>query len=154
MGVILECTYLFRSNVIVIEVIVRFADGFAVCTGESDIAVRTIRNHDFFKDFACFKRFNGLRIAVCRVSITVFFVERHFDIGESVLRFVLKIDFLAGIGNLLGDIGVGLQATAVPGVCAILQVARIKDMVPHGINKQPWFIVIAYRPIHFNAMTT
>ena len=37
----------------------------------------------------------------------------------------MKIDFLVGVGSLLGDIGVGFQASFVPcGVCAIVQVAR------------------------------
>jgi len=98
-------------------------------------------------DFACFKRFNGLRLAECHIFIIV---ERHFDIGEFVLRFVLKRDFLVGVGNLLGDLGVGFQAVGVPcGVCFILQAARVKDMVPHGINRQP-----VVRPIHLNGMLT
>ena len=120
MVVILECTYLIRSNVIIVEVIVLFADGFAVCIGEADIAARIIRNRDSIKDASCGKRFNGLRIAECLVFITDFFVERHFDIGEFAPRFVLKIDFLVGIGNLLGDIGVGFQASSVSfGVCGV-----------------------------------
>ena len=147
MGVILECTYLIRSNVIVVEVIVRFADGFVVCIGEADIAARITRNLDFLRDCACVKRSNGLRIAEC-LAFTI--VERHFDTGESVLRFVLKRDFLVGVGNLLGDLGVGFQAVGVPcGVCFILQAARVKDMVPHGINIQP-----CVRPIHLNGMLT
>ena len=147
MGVILECTYIIRSNVIIVEIIVLFADVFAACIGEADIAARIIRNLDSFRDFACGKRFDGLRIAECHIFIIV---ERYCDIGESALRFVLKRDFLVGVGNLLGDIGVGFQAIGVPGVvCAILQAVRVKDMVPHGINIQP-----CVRPIHLNGMLT
>ena len=150
MGVILECTYLIRSNVIVVEVIVLFADGFACCIGESDIAARITRNLDSLKNFACCKRFNGLCLADCRVFTIDFFVERHFDTGESAPRFVLKRDFLVGVGNLLGDLGVGFQATAVPCYgCSITQPACVKDMVPHGINRQP-----VVRPIHLNGMLT
>ncbi len=105
-----------------------FADVFAACIGEADIAARIIRNLDSFRDFACGKRFDGLRIAECHIFIIV---ERHFDTGEFAPRFVLKRDFLVGVGNLLGDIGVGFQAIGVPGVvCAILQAVRVKDMVP------------------------
>ena len=120
-GVILEFTYILRSNVIVVEVIVLFADGVVFCIGEADIAARITRNLDSFRDCACAKRGNHLLLADCLVFITDFFVERHFDIGEFVLRFVLKIDFLVGVGSLLGDIGVKFQAVGVPcGVCGVL----------------------------------
>ena len=75
----------------------------AACIGEADIGARVTRNRDCVRDFAFGKRFNGLRLADYIVFITVFFVERYCDIGESALRFVLKIDFLVAVENVLFD---------------------------------------------------
>ena len=109
MGVILECTYLFRINVIFVEVIVLFADE-AVFIGESDIGARFTRNRDCVRDSTCGNRGNRLLLADYLVFTIDFFVERYCDIGESVLRFVLKIDFLVAVANVLfDDIVVGSQ---------------------------------------------
>ena len=152
-GVILECTYLSRSIFIIVEVIVRFADGLVVCIGEADIGARVTRNLDCVRDFSCGNRFNVLLLTDLIVFITIFFVERYFDTGEFVLRFVFKRHCLAAVENVLsGDIGIGFQAVGVPGfVCAIYQ-ACIKDMTAHIVNIQPCVSVLAYRAIHFYGM--